>query len=547
MSDPQTDTQVELLTESPNDPAAAIADQVSRLVLIAHGNAGRGQRIAVACRTAGLPSEMVPDGATAIEVALERRPSLVICEADLPLVEGAKLADILRANPRTRAIRFIFLGEDPDGASGVGDVQLPVTASDEVIVETLEAVIRKQGRIEDVDAATEEGQAEGRLDQLPLADLLQLFNLNQKSGQLELVRSGEDLSGLETTGDRGTLLIRDGEVLQAETGRVEGEKALFRLLAWRDGRFCFAPGRWDVPPKIIAPTRALLGEGVRQLAEWDRLATQLPPLDSQVKLCVKSAQLPSIVHPLTQEVLLLLEHYPRVGDVVDHCSFPDYQVLRTLRTLEEREIVRISQARIEPPAPAAPAEGLFDESQVRRLRDFLHAASPRGGRTVRGKLLVVASEPTAISDFARLLSATPDVEIDPAMARQAPSGAVITPVARVRSNDEVQIDLLQIPSAERFAPLWPLAGYGALGTLFLLSGPVTQASQQLKAISGILGKLPRQRTLHVMMLPKGERVAPDELRENLSLIDEASLFLLPLESGKEPAALLRSLFARVVP
>ena len=63
----------------------------------------------------------------------------------------------------------------------------------------------------------------------------------------------------------------------------------------------------------------------------------------------------------------------------------------------------------------------------------------------------------------------------------------------------------------------------------------------------VLGEIPRARTFHVVLLRKGERISPDELRENLSLIDEASLFLLPIESGKEPASLLRGLFSRIVP
>jgi hypothetical protein len=63
----------------------------------------------------------------------------------------------------------------------------------------------------------------------------------------------------------------------------------------------------------------------------------------------------------------------------------------------------------------------------------------------------------------------------------------------------------------------------------------------------LLGQIPRARTFHVVLLRKGERISPDELRANLSLIDEASLFLLPLESGKEPTPLLRGLFSRILP
>jgi len=51
----------------------------------------------------------------------------------------------------------------------------------------------------------------------------------------------------------------------------------------------------------------------------------------------------------------------------------------------------------------------------------------------------------------------------------------------------------------------------------------------------------------VVLLGRDERIGPDELRENLALIDEASLFLLPVQSDKDPSVLLRSLFARVMP
>jgi hypothetical protein len=106
---------------------------------------------------------------------------------------------------------------------------------------------------------------------------------------------------------------------------------------------------------------------------------------------------------------------------------------------------------------------------------------------------------------------------------------------------------VHVPRSEIYAPLWALAGHRALGTLFLLNGPVADATERFGPMLEALTERPRARTFHVVMLRKGERISPDELRENLKLMDEASLFLLPAESGKPPAALLRGLFARIVP
>ena len=106
---------------------------------------------------------------------------------------------------------------------------------------------------------------------------------------------------------------------------------------------------------------------------------------------------------------------------------------------------------------------------------------------------------------------------------------------------------MHVPVSPRCAPLWALIGHGALGSLFLLAGNVTQAARSLEAPAAALRALPRARTFHVMLLRKDERPAPEEIQENLALLDDSSLFLVPLESGRDPRALLRALFARILP
>ncbi|MDH4017539.1 MAG: hypothetical protein OEV20_09375, partial [Actinomycetota bacterium] len=126
------------------------------------------------------------------------------------------------------------------------------------------------------------------------------------------------------------------------------------------------------------------------------------------------------------------------------------------------------------------------------------------------------------------------------------SGELVT-LGRVSVDDEIGIELVHVPAEAEFAPVWPLAGHGALGALFLLTGSLAEANARVEPAAEVLKRRPRARTFHVALLGKDERLAPDELRENLSLLDEASLFLLPIESGKSPISLLRSLFARVMP
>jgi CheY-like chemotaxis protein len=525
---------------SPTPEAPPIED---RFVLVVDGDNGRGNRLLRECRAAGLECQLAPHGAAALEIALAEHPAVVVAQLNLPLVDALALAEIIRANPRTRTASFLFLGagESIASRSAIGDRLLPGDTPPQVSVENIEQLFARQDRVDLVDSASREGEpVSGSLADLPLADLLESLLIQGGSGQLSLSRSVDDTEA----GECASVVIRDGDVIQAHVGIVEGEKALFRLLTWCDGRYEFIPGESEQAQGILTPTRKLLLEGLRQIAEWDRLSTHLPPLASPVELTLSDADLPNIVHPLTQEVLLLLELYSTVGEVVDRCSFPDYQVLRTLNTLADREIVQLGRVADPAPPPAVESkEPIFSETQVRRLRDWLKDSGARQVGPADAKLLVVASSNEGVRELARLLSEIPGFEPVP---ESELSSERLGKIGRLAVDDQLGIELINAPNDSRFESFLPVAGHAALGTLFLLDGCVSESAQRVARATEVLGRLPRVRMFHVVLLRKGERVGPDELRENLSLIDEASLFLLPIEDDKNPTSLVRSLFARVI-
>ena len=55
------------------------------------------------------------------------------------------------------------------------------------------------------------------------------------------------------------------------------------------------------------------------------------------------------------------------------------------------------------------------------------------------------------------------------------------------------------------------------------------------------------RIFRVLLLRKGERLPADEVQARLSLLDRSSLFLLPLEAGKDRFSLLATMLSRVLP
>jgi len=512
-------------------------------VLIADGDFQRGKRLAAACEQLGLGASIAAHGAAALEIALSKPPTVLIAQFGLPLIDGAQLGGILQANPHTRTLGVIYLADNALEAErkdvGGEIVGPPIDA--EAVARRVQAMIeeRTRGRTGSESPGDDVGGVEGQLSQLALADLLQLFHVSQKGGSIGLRRDGESESV-----ESGRVDLRAGEIVHAEMESVVGEKALFRLLAWDRGEFKFTPGPVTAEPTIDKPTRALLQEGLRQNHELALRAESLPPLGASVQLKIRRSSLPVVIHPLTQEVLLVLEAYSRVEDVVEHCSFPDYQVLRTLHTLSERGMIELCEASDEATQPVV-ASRLFSDAPGARLREWMGVDTPDANEIQDARLLVVAADPAGSREFRRLIANLPGAEI----RESAGSDSIdrIGVMGRLAVDDEVGIEFTEVPADPRFSALWPLAGHGAVGVLMVLTGSVATALETVRPAFDALRVLPRARVFHLLLLEKDASVEADALRENLSVFDDSSLFLIPIGKGDTAELLLREMFVRILP
>ena len=509
-------------------------------VIVADGNRERAERVLEACLAGGLQARRVDTGPAALEAALSDVPQLVIAAVELPLIDGIRLSEILRANPRTAEARFLFLGRPSTRPPSPFDETLAGQTPAEEIAAQAASMLARQTRM---DAVRRESAArrelEGQLAQIPLVDLIELLHLNRRSGVIELART-------PNAADRqaGSIWLQDGELVHAAVGNeVIGPKALFRLLGWREGRFTFSAERRAPTQSLSGPTRVLLLEGLRQS---DELASDssLPPREAEVRLAVAKSEIPHAVHPVTQEVLLLLEMYERVGEIVEHCSHPDYQILRTLQTLLERGLVTISRGES---ALQAQKAGWLDPSAVRRLQDWLQLGRLPGQAASSAKLLLAASELEATRDFLRLLAPLPGFEVSPEVEAGALGADDVVRLARLRLGDGPWVDVVHVPIRDPFAPAWRMLAYGALGVLLVHTHPVAEAEARLRPLVQCLSQESSARLFRVLLLRKGERMPADEVQARLTLLDRSSLFLLPLEAGKDRFSLLATMLGRVLP
>jgi hypothetical protein len=513
------------------------------MVLIADADAERGRKIAAACAALSIEVRRVSHGAAALEVALAENPVAMVAQIDLPLIDGTRLAEILHANPHTCSMAMLFVGgdsaeRDASSAKGAKGQVVPGHADPDTIARFVQVMLQKR-RPEPLSSAAggDTPGVEGKLSQIALSELIELFHVNRKTGVIALRQGGGRRA------ESGRIQLREGDVVAAQTGGVEGEKALFRLLAWRRGGFVFREEDDGVRRDIERPTRALLREAQRQAEEWERLGPDLPARQARVSLRVGRESLPNVLHPLTQEVLIVLELSNTVNDVLDRVSFPDYQVLRTLQMLIRRGLVEVHAASAKPETPTG---ALFAPQWTARLRDWLEQGRARNAAPLDAKVVAIASDAGADQRFAAILRQCPGVEETP---RGEAEG--VWSVFRIPVDEEIALEVFAVPAGDRWSPIWPLAVHGALATVFVHAEGAENSVPALRASIGAVASAPWTRALHLVLEGKGDghesgRDA-EALCERLGLFDDRSIVSVAPGTGENARKAVRDLIARLLP
>ena len=221
------------------------------------------------------------------------------------------------------------------------------------------------------------------ISDVPLVDLLRAIAAHQKSGVAVISADG---------GGRGEIFFRQGNVVDAEVGRLSGPDAIYRL-------FCWSVGRLEVEWKSIRRKdtiemrpQDLLMEALRRVDEWRRLLAGLPPLDTIFEvdyrmLAERLADIPDEVN----RILRLFDGVRTFLQVIDDCGLPDLDAAASIgRLCQERIIHDIRLPLGEDEAVGADMEGWLSEAtgpfraSARHERD-LFGASPEAGIGVHGR------------------------------------------------------------------------------------------------------------------------------------------------------------------
>lgn len=416
----------------------------ARKILIADPDVNAVRPLTKALRSRGYHVQYAPDGSRALEVAVLRHPDVILFDENCRLIEARSFVQILLTNPRTDDIPVVVTtsSRELDRFRTFRDGALQKPFNLDEVLSRIDHLCRRVEAARDLKGDARE--IEGGLSQLPLPDLLQILAMNRRTGRLTVANGAE----------KGEIQLSAGQPVNARVGEIEGEKALFRLIAWREGTFAFAPGPPPLRSLVNRAMEDVLLEGMRQSDERDRLLTGLPPIGQLLQRTPDAADVVE-PHPVTAEVLQLLRAPRRISEVLDLTDSPDLEVLSAIGALLGRGI-------IERVAGAELSDGpLLGAAEVHALRGRLMRG--RSARTTLVTKVVVCGSGSRAGRW--LLKALPGVAAVSAEPQALRSS--FGTLGRLDVSDVLRVDLIVVPTAEAARPLWRPFVSGAVGAILL--------------------------------------------------------------------------------
>ena len=203
----------------------------------------------------------------------------------------------------------------------------------------VDEVVAKQ-RLEEaaVQAArtsTKASSMTGKIEEIPLPDLLQLFHTSKKNGVLVVGNEQE-----------GKIYLRQGRVYYAvidENHNLGPQKSFNRIITWEQGDFELRPADpQEFMVEMDSSTEALLMDALRQLDEYKRIQKELPAMNARLSLASPMTAPLRELTPELLDVLQLVHNHGSLGAVLNHAEQDDVVAAETVLQLIKRDYVRAS-------------------------------------------------------------------------------------------------------------------------------------------------------------------------------------------------------------
>jgi len=208
----------------------------------------------------GYDVRVAHDAPAALKMVSQTPPDLIVCDLDLPLVNGIQFCRQIRENPQTARITFVVASDKKSKVTtrnclreGIDDVLTKPIDQEMLFLRLKRYMARPEAHEGPAVEAHPEGGVAGSLSEMSFADLVQMVTASAKTMTLAVTSKDK----------KGEVVVVNGEVVHAAVGDQEGEQAFYEMMRWEEGDFVTRHSGECAKRTINAPVMSLLMEGAR--------------------------------------------------------------------------------------------------------------------------------------------------------------------------------------------------------------------------------------------------------------------------------------------
>lgn len=218
----------------------------------------------------GLDADDMETGEAVVGRLLKDPPDLLLVDVDGDGAETFRLLNEIRADDTLCRLPVALIAGRADRLlkiralrEGIDDYFSKVDDLEEIVARVRNILTRETIRCSGGSRRSRRGIT-GDLENLSLPDIVQTLSMGMKTARVTL----------SSNGDRGRIWFENGAARHAKFGSEEGEPAFCTMVGWSEGEFVIEHGIRSKATTIRQDTMYLLMEGLRQLDEAQRDATQ---------------------------------------------------------------------------------------------------------------------------------------------------------------------------------------------------------------------------------------------------------------------------------
>lgn len=433
-------------------------ENTPRLILIADRDKESASQLGEALKKKGYGVVYTYDGSNSIEVVITHLPDLVFYDAALPLIHYKKFIQIVRSNPRTMHIPIIVVGRATDriGFSTLTESKVNKPYDIDSVLKMVENIFYKIDTADRLKSSTK--AFEGKLSEISLPDLLQVFSLNKKSGVLKIKNKDSESS----------IYLRNGEIIHATTGKVFGEKAIYRLLGVSEGDFIFQPDVMSEQISVRASIDNILMEGMRQLDESKRLIKEQFSGDNVYLADEAKIRELKGLQPIAEDVISELKNPKTLEELLDSLHYTDLEILTTLKSLISSDVIKVmslSEVSEIIQKGSSQTTGILSDEEWSAISYFIKENLMRRYSISEAIIGIVCANRSLTKKFIRAIKSVNDIELlDYNYILQVGYGKI----GYVKRED-TRIDLYLVPISKSLTPFRRLIDVRTIGMILVTS------------------------------------------------------------------------------